>query len=253
MRFLAGLAVAASVLVSPRPSRAEGATSVAQCYDAHETGQLQRKRGELRKARASFAACGQTSCPSIVQHDCVAWAAELVTQQPSIVIAVVRNDGTDVLGASVSIDGAPVTVDGRTLDVDPGVHRMRVEVPGEPPLEQRFAVREGERSRRVAVVVASKEQRHSRLAPPMISYVLGGVSVLALASFGTFAWAGKSRENELARTCVDRCSDDDVAGVRTSFVIADLSLGVAAIAAGAAILTWVFAPNQDGSARKASK
>lgn len=236
---LAGLAL---VFAPLRPAFADPPGGAAECYDAHETGQLQRKRGELRKARVSFAVCGRTTCPAIVQRDCVAWAAELASQQPSVVIAVVGEDGTDVLGARVWIDGSPVSLDGRALELDPGDHRARIEARGEPPVEQRFAVREGERARRVPIVLASRSE--VRRSPPVASYVLGGVAVLSMASFGTFAVLGKSRENELSETCGSRCSDDDVAGVRRSYVAADVSLGVAILAAGAAVVTWVLAPSK---------
>jgi hypothetical protein len=219
-------------------------TTTAACYDAHEAGQLQRKRGELRKARGSFATCGAPSCPSIVQRDCVVWAGELAAQQPSIVIAVVQPDGKDVLGARVSVDGTPVTADGRAIELDPGEHRVHVEARSEAAVEQRVTVHEGERARRLSIVVGSARPPLLRSGPPTVSWILGGVAVLSLASFGTFAALGKSDENELGRTCGDRCSDDQVAGVQRSYVVADVSLGVAVVAAGAAIVTWVFFPER---------
>jgi hypothetical protein len=237
--------VTVAVAAFPRVARAQDASA---CYDAHERSQIERRRGEWRKARASLATCGAAACPPIVQRDCVAWAGEIAAQQPSVIVAVVKEDGSDILGARVSLDGAPVQSDGRATEVDPGEHRVRVEITGEPPIEQRVAVREGERGRRVVVKVPSSGSESGRASglprPPTISYVLGGVSVLALGSFTVFALTGKSRENELARTCSDRCSDDEVGDVRRSYVIADISLGVAIAAAAAAVVTWLVVPQR---------
>lgn len=231
-----------------RAADAIPAIPASQCYDAHEAGQLHRKRGELHQARVSFATCGAPSCPSIVQRDCVTWAAELSREQPSVVLAVVGPDGRDVGSARATLDRAPAALDGHAVELDPGEHRLHVEAPGAPPVDQRFTLREGERARRIKVVVG-EEPAPRRTSPEAATWILGGVGVVSLASFGTFAVMGKSRENELARTCDARCTDDEVASVRRSYVAADVSLGIAVLAAGAAIVTWVLAPKTTRTAR----
>ncbi len=236
---------AASPASAPASRATAPVTGASACYDAHEAAQIERKAGAWRKARGLLATCGRLECPAIVQRDCVTWAAELAAEQPSVVIAVVRDDGSDVLGATVFVDSEPAPNDGHALEIDPGTHRARVELVGHSAFEQSFVVREGERARRVAITVPSGpsggKQAESR-APSLPTYVLGGVAALALGSFGTFAVLGKSEENRLADTCRDRCSDDDVSGVHRSYVIADVSLGVAIVAAGAAVVTWLFLP-----------
>jgi hypothetical protein len=219
------------------------ATEATQCYDAHEAAQIQRKDGQWLKARAFLAACGNNQCPPIVQRDCVAWAAELAAQQPSVVVAVVRDDGTDVLGPRVLVDGATVPSDGRATEVDPGEHRVRVEVPGKRAIDEDFVIREGERGRRLVVKLPSDKPRPSS-SPPTATWILGGVAVAALGSFATFAAIGKARENDLAETCNGQCSDDEVASARRFYIIADVSLGAAVIAAGAAVVVWVVAPKR---------
>ena len=239
-RILVGVAMLAAVS-APRSAVADE-PSAAQCYDAHEAGQLQRKRGEIKSARVSFGTCGRNVCPSVVQRDCVAWAQELATQQPTVVVAVVRSDGSDVLGARVYIDGGSTAADGRAVELDPGQHSVRVERTGEPTFERRFSVREGDRARRVAIILPGAPASRGLAKPPVLTYVLGGVALVSLASFGTFGALGKARENELTDTCVDRCSDSDVAGVRRSYLVADISLGVAIASAAAAVILWVVAP-----------
>jgi hypothetical protein len=243
----------AAVLAAASAPRAAVADepSAAQCYDAHERGQLQRKRGEIHNARVSFGTCGRNICPSVVQRDCVTWAQELATQQPTVVVAVVRGDGGDVVGARVFIDGASTPADGRAVELDPGQHSVRVERAGEPAFDRRFSVREGDRARRVAIVLPGELTARGIGKPPVLTYVLGGVAIVSLASFGTFGALGKSRENELTASCVDRCSDSDVASVRRSYLVADISLGVAIVSAAAAVILWVVAPAKSAARTEA--
>src|SRR5262249_36854562 len=65
---------------------------------------------------------------------------------------------------------------------------------------------------------------------PAASYVLGGVAVLALASFAGFAAAG-----EAAQSCAPGCSSGQVASLRRDYLVADASLVAALAAAGGAV------------------
>lgn len=250
MRASVGAAVLLLSSTTADVARAADA-ALAECYDAHEAGQLQRKKGSILAARQSFATCGRSMCPSIVQKDCVVWAQELAAQQPTVVIAVVRSDGTDVLGARVFIDGASTPADGHGVELDPGKHTVRVERGGAPSFDRSFTVREGDRARRVAIVLPS-DPAPRRSSPPLLTYVFGGVTVASLASFGTFAAIGKSRENELADSCGDRCGASEVDSVRRSYLVADVSLGVAVVSATAAVIAWLVAAPPVTSRRTAS-
>jgi hypothetical protein len=217
------------------------AVETARCYDAHEQAQIERKTGAWTKARKLLAVCGSEQCPAIVQRDCVTWQSELAARQPSVIVAVVRDDNTDVLGAHVTLDGTQLDGQGRATEVDPGEHVVKIEIPGEPTIERRVALREGERGRRVTIRVAAPR---ASTRPPVISWVLGGVAVASLGTFAAFAISGKSDEHELARTCGDRCSDAQVDDVSRSYLIADIALGVAILTAGAAVATWLFVPKK---------
>ena len=243
------VALAALLLGSPRRASAEGVTkdpvapaaTPAACYDAHEAGQLARKEKRLRKARQLFATCAQMTCPAVVQRDCAGWATELATEQPSIVVEVVRGDGSDVLGARLVVDDEAVPGDGRAVELDPGEHRIRVEATGLEPRELRLTVREGDRLRRMPVVLSAPKATAvaaTSSGPPTLTYVLGGVAILSAASFGTFAVLGKSRERELDGAWGNRCSDAQVDEVRTRFIVADISLAAAVLSAGAALVVW---------------
>ena len=48
------------------------------------------------------------------------------------------------------------------------------------------------------------------------------------------------------------CSDDQVGDVRRSYIVADVSLGVAIVALGAAAVTWIVAPGSSPATKTAS-
>jgi hypothetical protein len=63
------------------------------------------------------------------------------------------------------------------------------------------------------------------------------VAAAGLGAFVFFAATGLSERAELRERCAPFCTDDDVAGMRTRFIAADVSLAIAAAAGtGAAIL-----------------
>ena len=213
------------------------------CFDAHEAAQIARKHGALLRARGHLAICGQNRCPGSVQRDCVGWAVELAAQQPSYVVAVVGDDGADLVGASITVDGAEITRGSTAIEIDPGVHRLHVVVAGRAPVDQPFEMREGERGKRVVVAVPGPRTRPAettRLRP--LTYALGGVAAVALGSFIGFAVIGKTHEHAVADSCGDRCSDARVDGIRHLYLAADISLGISVVAAGALLATWLFLP-----------
>ena len=69
---------------------------------------------------------------------------------------------------------------------------------------------------------------------PTAAYVLGGVAVVGLATFGTLAFLGRSEQSELERSCSPRCSPDQVKPMKTKFLIADIGLAVFAVSLGGA-------------------
>ena len=75
-----------------------------------------------------------------------------------------------------------------------------------------------------------------------LAYVIGGVGVAALAGFGYFAWSGKSRRNELADTCSPSCPKNQVDGVRSKYLVADILLGVGVVALGTGAYFYFSAP-----------
>jgi hypothetical protein len=81
--------------------------------------------------------------------------------------------------------------------------------------------------------------------------MLGGVGIAALGSFTYFALSGKAEERKLRR-CAPDCEPDDVTPMRTRYLVADVSLGVAALSLGAAGYLLLFTGSDaDGETRAA--
>ncbi len=234
MRRLVGAAI---LFASVGASSAAGARpNVAACIDAHTEAQVLRRDGHFRQAKEKLRICVQDACPAIARKDCATWLGEIEHEEPTIV--VVANGVTE---GTIVVDGESMgPLDGRAIPVDPGRHVVRIESGGETK-ETALLVAVGDHNRRVELefrrpVAAAPppapapERPPASSGPPVLTYVLGGVSIAALGSFGGFALAGKGDER-----CVPTCSQDQIDDFRRSYLIADVSLGVGLLAAAGAI------------------
>lgn len=102
------------------------------CFKAHENGQILRKKGKLRAARAEFVRCSQTSCPSGPSKDCAGWGLELHEAMPTVIFSG-QVGGKDVGDVKVSVDGEILAerLDGKAIEMDPGEHLFRFEHKGQ--------------------------------------------------------------------------------------------------------------------------
>lgn len=143
-----------ALLASALPARAD----VAACVDAHEKGQQARTRGAMREALRHFLECGVDDCPASVRRDCLQWGEEVAALLPSVVIGVRDTAGNDVIDVRVTIDGLPSgeTLDGRAIPLDPGPHDVEVDGPTVGRVVKRVLVREGDRARKVDIVVQAR-------------------------------------------------------------------------------------------------
>jgi hypothetical protein len=79
---------------------------------------------------------------------------------------------------------------------------------------------------------------------PTLDYVLGGIAVAGALGFAGFALWGFNERNNLESTCRPVCSASQVNETHTKFIIADISLGVAAAAALAAGGVYLARPTE---------
>ena len=241
-----------------RAEDTEAAPTLDACIEAHEQAQIHRKNGALLLARERLMTCSRDACPDIARVDCGRWLGEIRQEIPSVVLGARNPDGTDAVDVSVRLDGSPLTnrLDGAAVEMDPGVHVLRLEAAGALPKEQRFVLRVGERNRSIMVALEALPKSAPAPVPEASSlspaaYVLAGVGVLGLAGFGYFGLTGLSKESDL-EACKPNCATDDVDAVRTRYLAADISLAVGLVGLGGASYLYFTRsgdpPNADGGA-----
>lgn len=240
-------AIAASVLIA----QAARAADAGVCIDHHEGGQVQRKQSHFIAAREQFLACATAECPAVIRNECAALASQMDAAIPSVVLAAVDARGQDVPGATVRIDGGePRALDGRALSLDPGSHRFEFEAPGGAAQEVSAVLREGDRFRRIDVVIDAGTSGNDAFRIHPLALVFGGVGAAATVSFAVFALNGKATENDL-RTC-ETCTEDDVDVMRTQYLVADISL-VVALASFTAGTWFLLHPPEDKKPSEAAR
>jgi hypothetical protein len=235
-------------LASTLVARSAEADEKTECVDAHGEAQVLRKSGQIRGARARLLACSAASCPLLVSRDCTRWLPELDAEQPTVILAAHDETGRDVGAVRVTLDGELLTtqLDGRPLEVDPGNHVFRGVFSDGRIAESRVIVRATEKDRVVQIDLAPSPPRAAppatvvpapRGGPPLATFLFGGLGAIALGSFAYFGLGGKADESRLASACRPNCAADDLNDVHRSYLAADISLGVAIVAIGAA--TWI--------------
>jgi hypothetical protein len=235
------LAFALAALLVPAIVRAD----TEACVAASDAGQKLRDEGHLRAAREKLTTCAAEECPSPVRGDCVRWLDDVDKRTPSIVIAATAS-GKDATDVRVSIDGAPVAahLDGNAILLDPGEHKVRYEHAGDPPQEEAIVLREGEKDRALRVAFGKPPVLTPPKGPPTLAYTMTGVALGAGLGWGAFALTSflvvQNYDSCKSAPPSGGCNVDGHQTVSlTTAVLADVSLGVALIAAGIAIWAYV--------------
>jgi hypothetical protein len=228
------LALTAVLLVAANP-----APSLDECLKASEQAQLSRQQGKLFSARQQLEICAQSSCPAVVQSECTRWLDEVLTSMPTVVV-VVRVAGADQTRASVLLDGQMwlSELTGTPQEVEPGAHRITVELAGERH-EQQVVVNVNEKNR--LVVFALEAPRPPPRPAPWLAGGLTAGTVAGLGLFTGFGLAGRSALDALlADPCAaaKTCNPSRADAIRREFVVADVALAVAVVAAALAIWQW---------------
>jgi hypothetical protein len=176
----------------------------------------------------------------LVRADCVNWLGELAKISPSVIIDA-DVDGQQAPSTRVYVDATLLVehLDGKAVELDPGMHKFRFEVPGFPPQEQDIVVSEGVQGR---VVVANFHRDVGALPPtprgapaprpiPSTVLIVGAVALAGVASTAVFGALATSEKSSLSQSCGPFCSDSQLGTLRGYARAADISAGVAAAAA----------------------
>ena len=252
------------------PARAQTTPAGAQaapdakkvCIGQHEAAQTFRRTGKLVEARDAAVVCAREECPAVVRADCADWIGGFGNNIPTLVIRA-KLDDRDLLDVNVLVDGKLVKshLDGTPFELNPGAHTLRFEHANIEPIEQEILVLEGEKNRVVAVNFAKVApalpqpvpKPAEREAPstvetyrpiPVLTYVLGGVALAGAGGFAAFALSGQSEKKTLESSCRPICTDEELEPVRTRFMLADASLGIAVVSAVASGVLYFTRPTK---------
>jgi hypothetical protein len=246
------LAIGATALTAGSPALAQ---TPDPCLTAPVDAQKLRKGGKLIEARDRFAICSRNACPREIVQSCMRWGAEVQSAIPSAVTAARDARGHDLGDVRVSIDGAEaVDPSPRAVELEPGTHRFvfrRSGAPGSQDVRLDVVLREGEKNREVIATFGSPPSPGDGVASepspgaqagrvPLLTWVLGGLGVVALASFATSAALGIAERS--ADQCATGCTQAQKDDVNSKFFVADISLGVGVVALGVATLLYLVQP-----------
>lgn len=230
-----GLAVVASGRRAHADAKGEA------CVKAFESSQEHRGKGRMADALRDLEICSRSACPDVLRIPCTTWKTEIENARPVLAFSITDETGSPTTEGQISVDGLPPVPASTEVPVAPGPHIITATRPDRPPQEVKVTVASGEHHRvsiafPAPVVVARTSSRivYVRTGPPTITYVLGGVSAVGLASFIGFALGGRTEQKKLEDTCSPRCTDAETKTGERRYLIADVSLGVSVISAGLA-------------------
>jgi hypothetical protein len=232
------------------------------CFTSAERAQPLIRQKRLREARAELEMCARDVCPRIVRTDCRNWLADVVSEQPSIVIAPHEVRGTevhDVHGVRATIDGAIAApnADANPVMIDPGPHRLHVERAGAEAIEQDIDIREGEKDRVVHVywrvptaTVPVVTSPPAETAP--VVYVLGGLGVAAVGAGTYLEITSLLRYHDLSSSCgqTRTCKQGDVDTAHNFAIGGDVTLGAGFLLLAVAGYFYFTRPSTNTSSRR---
>jgi hypothetical protein len=250
-RVFAGIAIA---LFLAGESGAQAAPDTNACIEAFDQGQHSRGEKKLLRAQTELLVCTQESCPAVLRADCAGVLRNVQGAIPSIVLAADDGDGHDVTDVLVRSGGSVIAekLDGRALDFDPGTYDFRFERgPPEHPtvVTIHYQLREGEKNRVVRATFPNRK-KVARMAsvetPPRsaagyavpIALGVAGLAALGFALFSKLQF--NSDVNTDRRTCAPFCSQTERAGLSSTLVRANVSLGIGIGLAALAIPAWLY-------------
>jgi hypothetical protein len=251
---LVGSLLAMSSAATAEPTKRE-------CAAANETAQDLRRAGKLGEARAQLAACTATSCPGPVREDCAQRLKEVEAAIPTVIFEAKNAAGHDLSAVRVTMDGEPLLekLTGTAVTLDPGEHHFAFEADGLRKFEDTVVLREGERDRRVQVVLEAAapashaDQGSTPWMDPSTQRALGlsigGAGAAGLVVGGIFGLVAKSTYDDALRnecggnptTCTSQGAQDWHSATSQATVSTVAFVG-GGVLLGAAVLLYVTAP-----------
>jgi hypothetical protein len=269
--------MALSALLAATPAIAESAArtddtapsetstaAVERCVVDHEAARLRRVQEQWLAAREAMQRCADARCPLALRSDCSAWLDELTALMPSLLIVVERDDDRS--------EPLRLELDGQALDLPeplgpievlPGRHRLRAELPPYPLIEREIVVEKGEKNQvvRLRFVRAAppsfpsaprppqSQSQSSRSRPiPALSYWFGGGALLAFAGSGVLLGSALSSLAAARDSCSPGCEPGVRDSIDARLLAADVVGGAGVVLGGLALYTFLSRPVVDSRA-----
>jgi hypothetical protein len=231
------------------------------CINAAEQSLALRQKEQLHDALRTLAICADPSCPAEVRSECTQRIEAIGVAMPTMIFEAKDGAGNDLSQVTVTMDGAPVLtlLDGRPMSVDPGEHDFRFETAGQPPVEKKVVVREGEKNRHESVVLgpaappvsptpaatSTTSTWNSRKTLAVTSGAVGLVGVGLGIAWGAYALAAQKDEKNAcgAGTCAhfaQGTADYDAAKKDATASTVGISVGGALVVTAGVL--WLTAP-----------
>jgi hypothetical protein len=250
---------AAIVLAICLFSASSSAGSRDECIDAHGRAQDLRERGQLARARQTFLACAQSSCPSLVQQDCARYSEELTQLVPTVTFSARDANAADLPVTSVYVDDTLFATrldDGRTYEVDPGKHTIRYVHDGKET-SIKVVLNQGERGRLLVATfvdrAAPRRENADVTEPPSnesrrsaLPLVVAGVGAAAAVTGGVLFALGSGGVPDQCSTSTRECAappnDPSLKEAESSVRLANTGLAIGITGAVTLIggLVWYF-------------
>jgi hypothetical protein len=234
-----------------------GDTSTAEvqrCVEAHDNARVLMLQEKWLEAREGMTRCQDPACPLAIRSDCSAWLDEVTRILPTLLVVVERDDDgkarveLDIDGKRIELPNPPTPI-----EVLPGTHLVRVNLPPYAPVERVVVLGKGEKNHLVRVRFArepppappppppSPAREPSRPVQP-ITYALAGGAVAAFATSGILLASALTSRNEALDRCAPVCTEEERQSIDARLLAADI-LGAAGIALGGfAVFTFVTRP-----------
>ncbi len=224
--------VALILASAPTTARSQADTTVKEqrqaCGDSFVKAQRLRRGSQLLAARKQLIVCAQSHCPDPIAQKCVLWHDQVREAIPTIVIVGQGIPEDEMAKARIFIDGKTLAsgLDGRPVELDPGQHRIVIELATGRKAEQRITTTAGEKNQKVILRIGepqpSPDVESGGLSPWV--YVGFGVGAAGLLT-GTITGAlSLSLSSQLKDECLNfQCSEQQRDDYDKGYALAHVS------------------------------
>lgn len=251
----------ASALACWLPTTVAFAVDKAACVAAAQDGQELRDAKKLGDAREKLLICAQSACPEVIRNDCTGWLADVENRRSSLVFSAKDAAGNDLSDVTVSAGGKTIVekLDGSAVFLDPGEYTLVFESAGKQA-EKKVIVAEGQKARAIDVVIGApaKTPGDAAAKPESGVYaapiVLVSIGAAGLVGFAVLQGIAQSEYGDLEDGCgrTRSCTDDEVSGTRTKFIVSGVMLGVGGASVATAAILWIVDAATEKSPTKAT-